>query len=668
MKTDEHTSYRVFIVFGVLFFLFALLIFQFFRIQILEHAEWEKRAENQHYFFLQEPAKRGIFWSNASIKKGHPERPQKFVIDVQKFHLCIDAMSIPEEKKLEIANIWLSKTNPTQKEAKFFVENFYKKSHYRRIVMWLDEKTKEDILLWWKPYAKKHKIVSNAVFFAGDYQRLHPFGKLLGQVLHTVRAQKDAKEQVTPTGGLELSYNLLLKGVPGKRRLLRTPRHSIETNEVLKNPQDGADIYLTINHCLQAIAEEEIEKGVRRSGAKGGWAIIMDPFTGHVFALAQYPFFYPDSYPLYFSTPGLSEHAKIKAITDANEPGSVMKAITVSIALKANMELAKQGRKPIFHPLEKIDTSKGIFAGRGRKDLKDLSFHHFLNMYLAMQKSSNIYMATLVDRIIKTLGPEWYRKELNETFGFGRKTNIELPSESSGILPRPGKCHPNGKLEWSVPTPYSLAMGHNVQATSLQIARAYCIFANGGYSVQPTVIRKIVRKNSDGTQEVIVDNDILKKRPERVLDEQIVNEVVRAMKFVTKKGGAAHVADILGYTEAGKTGTTMKIVNGVYTDKRHFSSFVGFAPVSKPRFVLFVGIDEPKVGFIPGLGFSQRGSTCVAPIFREIGTRVLEYLGIPPDDPFGYPKGDPRSNLEKSDWHKEVEELFSLYKQWNSKK
>jgi cell division protein FtsI (penicillin-binding protein 3) len=286
-----------------------------------------------------------------------------------------------------------------------------------------------------------------------------------------------------------------------------------------------------------------------------------------------------------------------------------------------------------------------------------------------LQKSSNIYCATLVHRIVTTLGQNWYRQELEQTFGFGQKTKIELPGESIGALPTPGKKHPNGRLEWSVPTPYSLAMGHNVQATSLQMIRAYSVFANGGYLVQPTLIRKVVKPMPDGSEVVLLDNtteERVKNFP-KVLEDSIVKDVVKAMKFVTKPGGAAANADIWGYTEAGKTGTTMKLVGGLYSEKSHFASFVGFVPASKPNFAIMVGMDEPAVGFIPGKGLNHFGGTCSAPVFREIGRRSLEYLGVPPDDPAGYPKRDPRHDPAKADMYRETEELKKLYEQWNGK-
>jgi len=653
---------RVLVLGIALFALLSLLILQFFRLQIVEGTKWKKRAMAQHYFTILEPAQRGTFWSNTSVKKGHPEIPQKLAVDIRKYHLYIDPKSLPQEHKKHISETLFALSLPNEVEKKRFMVQFDKSSRSRKLVSWMDEEKKKAIGTWWYPYAKAHKIASNAVYFVPDHLRSHPFGKLFGQVMHTVQMQKDEKTlRALPTGGLELSCNRYLSGTSGKRRLMRSPRHSLEIQQLLKEPQDGADVYLTINHVLQAIAESELEKGVKQCKAKAGWAIIMNPFTGELYALAQYPFFFPDQYPVYFAKPELMEHAKIKAITDANEPGSTMKPLTIAIALQANLERQKQGKPPLFHPSDKIDTSRGNFPGRGKKPLKDTHFHHYLNMNLALQKSSNIYCATLVQRIIQNFGDSWYRDQLQNRFGFGIKTNIELPGESLGVLPTPGKKHANGRLEWSLPTPYSLAMGHNLQATSLQMTRAFAVLANGGYLVKPTLIKKIVKTN-----EVLVDNTVSQDFP-KVLDDEVVAQVVKGMKYVTKPGGAAVVGDIWGYTEVGKTGTTEKLVGGQYTDQRHFSSFVGFAPVKNPSFVIFVGMDEPKVGFVPGKGLNHRGSICCAPVFREIGSRCLEYLGVLPDDPGGYPKSDPRFNPKTADWYKETEEMKILYEQWNRK-
>lgn len=648
------------------FALFALLILQFYKIQVVEGDKWSKEADQQHQRVVKEPFHRGIFFSNTAIKEGQPEILQPFVIDVQKFHLFIDPIMIPPDLKSNIAAQICALLGPLSVPYDEMRAEFERKTRSRRVAKWLSVETRQLIGDWWEKYASKEKIPRNALFFISDYQRSYPFGSLLGQVLHTIRDDKEEKtNQGVPTGGLELYFNEYLKGKEGKRLLMHSPRNPLEMGKVIDPPQNGAQIYLTINHYLQAITEEELAKGVQQTKGKAGWAVMMDPFNGHILALAHYPFFDPSHYADYFNDAKLTEATRLKSITDAPEIGSSMKPLTLAIALKANKELEKEGKQPIFSPIEKIPTTARTFPGR--KILRDLHHHSFLNMYLGLQRSSNVYMATLVDRIIKTLGNDWYRHMLEE-FGFGIKTEVELPGEVSGVLPRPGKLHANGKLEWSLPTPYSLAMGHNIQATSLQMMRAYAIFANGGKLVAPTLIKKIVRVKENGEEEVLLDHTGLERvlAFPRVLEQEIVSEVVRAMKYCTKQGGSGVKADIRGFTEAGKTSSAEKIVDGAYSKKLNTSSFIGFAPVNNPRFVLIVSIDEPEAVYIQGLGKMSLGGQCAAPIFREIGTRTLEYLGVTPDDPHGYPVGDPRYDREKADWVVENSLLQELYQLWNN--
>lgn len=648
-----------------LLLLFSFLIVQFFRIQIVQHEKWEKQALAQHTHTVEEPFRRGVFYSNTSIKSSHPSPPQPFVIDVPKFHLHIDPKNIPSDAREEMANFFHATLgfDTNEQKAKLRSE-FERESRSRRLAMWLSGGKKDEIETWWKPFAKKRKIARNAIFFVKDYQRSYPFGKLLGQVLHTVREQRDeVTKQCIPTGGLEHVFNEYLSGKSGKRFFFRSPRHSMDVGKVIEEPLDGADVYLSINHYLQTIAEEEIEKQVHLAQAKRGWAIMMDPHSGEVLALAQYPFFYPERYRDYFNEEKLLDEIAVKAVTDPYEPGSTMKAITMAICLTANEELKKRGKPPIFDPLGKESVKPTLFPGR-TKPIKDVRTHKYMNMYMAIQKSSNVYMAEMIHRVVETLGEQWYRNILSNVFSFGKKTGIELPGESAGLLPTPGKLHPNGTLEWSKSTPYVLAMGHNILANSFQMLKNYAIIANGGYDVQPTLVRKIIRTLPDGREEVLLDNIFSNKRT-RLLEPEVIRQLKCAMKYVTKPGGAASKGDIPGYTEAGKTSTTEKIVNGQYSKRDHISTFIGFAPVDNPRFVLMVVIDEPAYKWIPGIGSNQMGGNCAAPGFQRIGKRSLEYLGVDPDDPCGYPVGDPRRNPSKADWTAEIGALKALYETWN---
>jgi cell division protein FtsI (penicillin-binding protein 3) len=653
-----------------IFFAFSLLVSQFYKIQIAEGEMWSKKAENQHFFFVTEPFVRGKFFSNTSIKKGHPENPQPFVVDIQKYHLYVDPLSIPVKYRTALSNYLIEALEIKKEGRADFRSHFDRKTRSRKLEMWLDEKTRERVLAWWKEFAGKNKIPRNALYFVNDYQRSYPFGKMLGQVLHTIQTNKDeVTKQAVPTGGLEYYFNEYLKGKLGKRRLMRSPRHSFETGDVIEDPENGADIYLTINHCLQAICEEEIEAGVRNSKAKSGWAVMMDPRTGQILALAQYPSFNPTNYQDYFTSEDLIDHTRVKAVSDAHEPASVMKAFTIAAALLANDELIKRGELPLFDPMEKIATANGNFPGR-TKPIKDTRLHYYLNMDMAVQKSSNIYMGRLVERIVKRLGNEWYRNVLLNTFGFGIKTGVELPSESVGMLPMPGKKHPNGKLEWSVPTPFSLAMGYNLRANSLQLLRGFAVFANGGYLVKPTLVRKIVKTTADGRKDIIEDHTSEKwlKQFPRVVTKEIAERVVESLKYVTKPGGGAWRADVWGYTEAGKTGTQKKIVDGQYSNQFYCPSFLGFVPATDPAFIMIVVIDEPDTSENHNISQRYYGSVAAAPVFRSISKRALEYLGIPPDDPHGYPTNDPRYDAKKADWLQEAQKLEEKYQIWNSRK
>jgi cell division protein FtsI (penicillin-binding protein 3) len=655
------TKNRLIIVAVFLSTLFCALVIRFYQIQIIEGDKWTNCALSQHQYVIPEPFIRGSFYSNTSIKEGHPDDEQPFVVDILKFHLFIDPKSIPESIKDKMAQ---ELSSLLQVNGEKLFSEVHKKSRSRRVASFLDPEQRKKIEQWCSVFSKTEKVVKNAIFFTSDYKRSYPFGSMLGTVLHTVQEERDLETgQSIPTGGLELLYNPYLKGKGGRKLMVHSPRRPLDMGKVLEAPENGADVFLTINHYLQAITESELAKGVKEVNAKGGWAVMMDPVTGEILALAQTPSFDPTHYSDYFNDPNLIESTRAKAVTECFEPGSIFKPITVAICMKANEELMQRGKPPIFSIHEKIATSNGWFPGRSAP-LKDGRVHQYLNMPLALQKSSNIYMGKIVQRLVDTLGDAWYRQALVEVFGFGQKTNIELPGESGGLVPTPGKLHPNGKLEWSLPTPYSLAIGYNVLVNSIQIMRAYAMFANGGLEVQPHLVRKIVKKNPDGSKNVLVDNTRY-RATKRVISKPIVEEIVKALKYITKEGGTSKRADIMGYTEAGKSGTSEKIIQGNYSKINNTSSFIGFAPAENARIVLMVTIDDPEVKFIPGVGKQQMGGVCASPIFREIATKTLQYLNVAPDDPYGYPYGDPRRDSKKADWMDEVADLKRLYDEWN---
>lgn len=624
-------------------------------IQVVEGEKWERRARRQHFFVVEEPFHRGTFFSNVEIKQGHPLQNERFVVDVQKFHLHIDPLSIPEERRGSVVQKLSSLLDMMPNQ---IAVELQKRSRDRLLKMWIEVEEKEKVLHWWKGFAKENKLPRNALFFVSDYKRSYPFGSLLGQVLHTVQDKKNEKTgQACPTGGLELQFDSQLQGKVGKRLMMRSPRHSLELGAEIIPPENGADIYLTINHHLQAIVEEELQRGVKKCGAKSGWAILMEPKTGEILALAQAPGFHPGHYMDYFNDPVLLDHTRVKAVSDANEPGSSFKPFTILAAFLANEELKKSGKPPCFDPEEKIACADGHFPGR-KKPITDVHVHKYLNLAMGLKESSNIYTGRVIDKVIKQMGCNWYRNFLS-TIGCGRKTGIELPGETAGVLPTPGKVLPNGKMEWSVPTPYSLAMGYNIQLNDIQLMRAWSLFANGGYLVKPTLIKKIVKG------EMVLYDHTKDAKPEPIFDPKLIEMVLANMRFDTQAGGTGKLANIVGFTEIGKTGSARKIVNGQYTTKKHIVSFIGFAPATDPAFLLLVVMDEPEVRFIPYVGPNHHGGVAAAPVFNRIGTRTLEYLGRTPDDPYGYSPSDPRYDPEKAIWVKEGMLLREKYNLWN---
>lgn len=372
----------------------------------------------------------------------------------------------------------------------------------------------------------------------------------------------------------------------------------------------------TVNSTLQTILEEELVIGVIAAQAKGGWALLMDPTTGAILAHAQ------------------TSNSSVPYVFSAREPGSIIKPINYAICLLANDELVAQEKEPIFFPDEWTEASNGNFPGRA-KPLKDGRLHKFLNLTVAMQKSSNVYASRTLQRVVDVMGSKWYREKLTEIFGFGSKS---LEEESLGYVPTPGKITELGRVEWSSATTHVLALGYNCLATSLQMVRAYAIIANGGYCVTPHLFGQPARKTV------------------KILSSSICEIVTRALKFVTKEGGTSKLGNVPYFTEAGKSGTAEKFLNGSYSKTKNIASFVGFAPAVNPRLVLLVSVDEPIRKETP-YGWHQFGGVCAAPIFREIAKRALAYFGVSPDDPY--------CGTEKSDLGLEAQKLKETYMQFN---
>lgn len=628
LENKKQTRLTILVLF--LFFLFSLILGQFFKLQILEQKQWQELANAQHHLITYEYPKRGTFYVDNSIQKGTPNESIPLVLDIPVYSLCVDPLSIPKifhEKICSFLNGKLSLS--TQK----IESQLKRKSRYRKLTSSLSVTQKEEILQWWKKESRIHKIPSNALYFIKGYQRSYPYGALLGQVLHAVRYDEDHKGgRWVPLGGLELYFNKKISGKGGEKLLIRSPKVTIDTQKILSIPLPGKDIHLSINPYLQASAELALEEGVKKSEAKKGSAFVIDPHTGQLWAVAHYPYFDPQKYQSYYKDPESLECTKPFGVNEVFEPGSLAKPFICLIAMIANDEEITAGREPLFDPSGKTPSHSRTFPGRMRK-VKDVKDHKFLNMKMALQKSSNVYVAYLIEKIIERKGSLWLREKMHSLFHWSERTGIELPGEAPGYLPHPKKKYPSGLPQWSNPTPYSLAMGYNLLLSPLQMLTSFCMIANGGYHIRPTLLKKQCSKTA-------------KIKP------AIVHQVRDALSFVTEKGGSASLAHINGFTIAGKTSTSEKLEKGIYSKKKHVSSFVGMIPAQKPRFVVLVIVDEPAYKVVQGFGSLHYGGKCAGPIFRTIAKKTLEYLGVFPD--FRYARS-----------HEESKQLSEQYEAWN---
>jgi cell division protein FtsI (penicillin-binding protein 3) len=633
---------------------FSVLAVEFYRLQILEHALWAKKAAMQQQIRIDMGAKRGSIFG--SMPQGGSFQDVTLVSDSPCFHLYVDSLSLQEPYK-KMTAVWLSKL--IDKNVDEILEEFSKKSRFRKLLWHLDIEQKERIEKEFRKFIKNKPIPKNALFFLSGYQRVYPLGSIAGSLLHTLGTQEGLRgpERIA-TGGLEKRLDLFLKGSSGQLVSYRTPKGRLDGTKLVKKPQNGSDVFLTLHPLIQTLVEKQIEVAVKQAHAKGGWAIVMEPHSGKIYALAQYPTLDLLDPQKFYQDPKLATYSNLKMLTDPFEPGSIMKPFTMLTCLKANRVLQKNGKSPVFFPQEKTACLDGRFPGR-KNPIKDVHAYSFLNMDMALQKSSNIYMAKAISKIQAALGDQFYADQLKNTFGFGQKTALSMGPESAGFVPTPHKKTVKGRLEWSMPTPYSLSMGYNLLATTLQMTKAFAIIANGGKSVEPYLLEKIVKRNDQAPDEILFDHSTQHKEPLVLIHPEDINKIKYAMQFAVNRGGTAYRAKIPGYSACGKTATTEKLEGGLYSKEKHISTFAGFAPKNDPKFVCLIVIDEPKKFYIEGVGKNQYGGVCAAPSFSVIGQKTLEILGIEMDDPLSLL--DPKESIS----YNEVKKLEDLFKQWN---
>jgi cell division protein FtsI (penicillin-binding protein 3) len=418
------------------------------------------------------------------------------------------------------------------------------------------------------------------VGFMKENRRFYPNKELAAHVLGYVGLDNAG------LAGVEATYDNLIKGHAGTV-LIQTDAKRHAFSRVERPSTTGADLELTIDEYLQHIAERELQAGVEWAGAEGGAAVVMDPYTGEILALANYPTFNPNVYRSFGD-----DDRRNRAIQDLYEPGSTFKIVTASAALE----------QKLLKPTDMVDTNPGVIRFGSR--VVDEDKHHnygVLSFTDVIVRSSNVGAIKIGLRVGSERLGLYARR-----FGFGHPTSPDFPSESPGILWDPVKQSESALA--------SMAMGYQVGVTPLQMASAVSSVANGGELVQPRVVRAVIR---DGAR-----RPVPRKVLGRAIDGATAADVTAIMEAVVERG-TGRSAQIDGYTVAGKTGTAQKVVNGRYSNTDYNVSFVGFVPSRKPVFTIVVVVDSPHK--VP-----PYGATVAAPIFKRIATAAMRQYGVPP--------------------------------------
>jgi len=428
------------------------------------------------------------------------------------------------------------------------------------------------------------------IAFTREPRRFYPNRTLAATIMGHAGSEGNGLE------GIELSLDRQLRGtstsVQGMRDALgRDIALDVSTDGSADGAPTaaGSDVVLTIDRYLTFITERALAAGATEHRAKAAIAIVMDPRTGELLAMASVPSYNPND-PQSAADAG----ARNRAITDAFEPGSTMKTFTITAALDAGVV--------------KADDRFDCLMGRmmvGKYSIHDTHPHGVLTVAEVFKFSSNIGAT----KIARKLG----RDELAEAlarFGFGKQTGVGLPGERAGVV-RP-------VAKWGDIGFANVSFGQGLTVTPLQMVAGVSAIAGGGIYRQPRIVARIVQ--ADGTVET------LPAAPERrVMAPATARTMLAIMRGVTEQGGTAKQAAIEGYTVGGKTGTAQKVANGHYDASKWVSSFVGVVPAEDPRLAIMVIMDEPQGGHL--------GGAVAAPIFKEIAEQSLRYLHVPPTAP-----------------------------------
>ena len=418
----------------------------------------------------------------------------------------------------------------------------------------------------------KERINLPGIYFVREWSRFYPLQELCGNLIGFTG------NDLCGLSGIECSMDKVLKGRDGWRILQRRPIGTLYPvpDYPQEEPEEGCDVYLTIDSEIQALVEEVLRKGVERWGAKKGCGIVLDARTGEIYAMATVPSYNPN-----LKGKGNPEERKNMAVEFSFEPGSIFKVVLACAWIEKGYQVDE-----IVADTDHIEISGITF--------RDISPHGPYTMREAVVHSSNVGFINIGRKIG---GREIYRYA--KKFGFGCPTGIPLPGEAEGIVPSYEKIKGI--------TLASISFGQGISVTPLQIVLAYQAIANGGTLMKPILVKEIKKRGKV----------VFQARPEplrRVVKKETAELMLEILEEVVEKGTAKN-AKIPGVRVGGKTGTAQKAGKGGYMEWKFVSSFVGIVPLDNPKFVIGIFIDEPQKGHLAGV--------VAAPLFREIARRLI---------------------------------------------
>ena len=524
-----------------------------FNLQVIDHDEFEHIAENQYAKNIEIPAQRGaIYDRNGNV----------MATNVIHYDLAADPKMV--ENKTLLAKKCAEAFGNSQK---YYLDRLNYNSNFVYLARRAPENQVSSIL----------SLKDEGLIKGKNFRRFYPYKKYAAHLLGFTDTDDNG------ISGLEKQYQEVLKGKNGMAVLQYDgPRRiSYNPDQPLEWPQHGSNMYLTIDKNIQTVAEQELSAGVSKYGGKAGIVIVMNPETGEVLAMANYPQFDANQQQEYGA-----EIKRNRAITDVFEPGSTMKIFSAATLLQ---ERVKNRNDIVF-----CENGRYRLAGHTFTDSRP---HGWLSLMGVVEKSSNIGMIKLIEAVP---GATLFKYLLN--FGFGSETGIGLEGEEAGIL--------NNYKNWSGISKNSISIGYEISVTALQLTTAYAAIINGGYLYRPYVVSHFEDENHQAY-------DV--RQPElirQVISKEVSEELKEFMLQVVEKG-TGEKAQIENLQVGGKTGTARKVdkKTGEYSMRKYNSSFVGFAPFKEPKYLCTVIVDEPANAYY--------GGTVAAPIFRNIMYRII---------------------------------------------